>query len=161
MQTNLKWEKNILSNLDDKIYSNNQLIGLLRNSVFSQKTHGELNGKRYIFQTKGFLNQHTDIIDSLENRVVGEITYNSWMTKASISINDKQFNWRYSNLWNSKWSISNSEEVSINYSGRSISGQIDSNTSNALLLLTGLFIFNYYSQTTICILFVLLLLYCS
>lgn len=150
MEIKLKWGKKIFSNLYG-IYSNGQQIGKLKDKSFSQTATGELNGKEYIFKTKGFFKQHTEVIDSSDNKVVGEITYSNWMTKATISVDKKTINWKYDNLWNTKWSIYNSEGINIKYSGSSTSGQIDSNTDDALLLLTGLFVTNYYWQMTVAV----------
>ena len=96
--------------------------------------------------------QHTEIIDKSENKFIGEIIYHKWMTKATISVDNKTINWKYDNLWNTKWSIFNSEGIKIQYSGTSTSGQIDSNTDDALLLLSGLFVINYYWQMTVAVL---------
>jgi hypothetical protein len=131
---------------------NGQQIGKIKDKTFSQTANGELNGKEYTFKTKGFFKQHTEIIDRSENKVVGEITYNNWMTKATILVNTKKINWKYDNLWNSKWSIYNSEGVNIKYSGSSTSGQIDSNTDDSLLILCGLFVTNYYWQMSVAVL---------
>ena len=60
MKTNLRWEKEIFCSTYS-IYSNNQLIGKLKDKTFSQSADGELNGKEYIFRTKGLFNQHTEI----------------------------------------------------------------------------------------------------
>ena len=150
MQSKLTWKKNLFSNLYC-IYSNGQLIGNLKDKAFSQSANGELNGKEYTFKTKGLLKQHTEIIDCSENKVVGEITYNILMTKATISVDNKTINWKYDNLWNTRWSIFNSEWIDIKYSGSLTSGQIDSNIDDALLLLSGLFVTNYYWQMTIVI----------
>ena len=151
MQTKLTWKKNFFSNLYI-IYSNGQQIGQLKDKAFSQTANGELNGKEYTFRTKGFVRQHTEIIDNSTNKVIGEITYNNLMTKANISIDNKTINWKYNNLWNTKWSIFNQEGINIQYAGSSTSGQIDSNTDDALLLLIGLFVTNYYWQMTVAVL---------
>lgn len=148
MQSKLKWRKNFFSNLYS-IYSNGQKIGILKGKTFSQTSNGELNGRKYTFKTKGFFKQHTEIIDDSENKVIGEITYNNWMTKATISVDYKKNNWKYDNLWNTKWSVFNTEGIDIKYSGSSTSGQIDANTDDSLLLLSGLFVTNYYWQMTI------------
>lgn len=130
------------------IYFNGTLIGNLKDKSFSQTAKGEVSGKEYIFKTKGFLKQHTEIIDGSENRIIGEITYNSWMTKATIAINDKILNWKYDNAWNTKWSLFDSAGTLLNFSGSSSKGQINSNVEDELLILTGLFVTNYYWQTT-------------
>jgi hypothetical protein len=124
MQTKLSWEKNFFSNLYI-IYSDGQRIGEFKNKTFSQTANGELNGRKYSFKTKGFFKQSTEIIESIENKVIGGITYNNWATKATISIDNKTMNWKYDNIWNTKWSISDSDGIDIKYSGSSTSGQID------------------------------------
>lgn len=151
MQTGLSWKKGVFSNLYT-IYSNGVLVGQLKDKSFTQSGIGVLNNKEYLFETKGFLNQKTHIIDTAENKTVGEITYNGWRTKATITINDKTINWKYDNGWNTKWSISDSEGINIKYAGSSTSGQIETNTNDALLLLSGLFITNYYWHMTIIVL---------
>jgi hypothetical protein len=151
MQTNLTWKKGVFSNLY-KIYSNGEQIGNLKDKSFFQSGIGVLDNKEYLFQTKGFFKQMTQIIDTAENKTVGEITYNNWMTKATITINGKTINWKYDNLWNTKWSIFNSEGIKIQYSGSSTGGQIETNLDDALLLLTGLFVTNYYWQMTVVVL---------
>ena len=77
------------------------------------------------------------------------------MTKATISIFDKTFIWKYENIWNTKWSVIDSEGNSINYTGDSTSGKIESTLEDDLLLLTGLFVTNYFWQITIVIIFII------
>ena len=156
MQTKLSWKKNLLSNLYN-IYSNDQHVGTLKEKTFSQTTNAELNGKKYIFQTRGFIKQYTEIIDPLENKVIGKITYNNWATKATISINYQLILWKYDNLWSTRWSIYNADGINIKYAGSSSKGQIDSNTDDALLLLTGLFVTNFYWQMSLAVVFIALI----
>jgi len=151
MQINLKWGKGFFSNTYN-IFSNDQFIGELKDRTFSQTADGELNGFKYIFKTKGFFNQTTEIFDAIDGKLLGAITYNGWMTKATMLISNKTINWKYDNLWCTKWSVFDSEGVMIKYSGSSSKGQIDSNSDDALLLLSGLFVTNYYWQMTIVIL---------
>ena len=151
MKTNLRWEKEIFSSTYS-IYSNNQLIGKLKDKTFSQSADGELNGKEYLFMTKGLFKQRTEILDKADNKVIGEITYNTWMTKASLSFNNKKANWKYDNMWSTKWSIFDSEGIEIKFSGLSRKGQIETNSDDPLLLLSGLFVTNYYWQMTVVVL---------
>ena len=151
MQTKLRWKKDFFSGLYT-IYSNGQQVGRLKDKTFSQTADGELNGRRYTFRAKGFFRQHTDIIDNTDNRVIGVISYNDWMTKASITVGNKTVNWKYDNLWNTRWSVFDAEGARIQYSGSSSGGEIDSDTDDALLMLTGLYVINYYWQTTIAVL---------
>ncbi len=150
MKTTLTWKKGLFSNLYS-IYSEDELIGKLMDEIFSQTAKGELNGEKYLFKTKGFLKQYTEIINSTDNKVIGKINYNNWMTKATISINDKTIYWKYNNIWNTKWTLFDNEKINIKYTGSSTKGHIETNINDNLLLLTGLFVTNYYWQMTIVI----------
>jgi len=153
MKTILNWEKGII-NGSYKIYSEGNFVGSLKENSWTNSAEGELNEKKYSFKTKGILKQETQIIDS-DNNLVGKIIYNTWMTKAQIEIQNRIINWKYDNLWSSKWSISSSEGIEINYSGSSTKGQIESNTGDELILLSGLFVTNYYWQMTFAVMLVL------
>ena len=151
MQTNFNWKKGIFSDTY-RVYSNNQQVGELKNKTFSQSSTGEINGKSYTFKTKGFFKQHTEIIDNSDNSVIGEIAYNNWMTKAFLSIREVKHTWKYENAWNTKWSIYESDKAVISYKGSSTGGKIESDIDHDLLLLTGLYVTNYYWQMTVVIL---------
>lgn len=155
MKTVLTWKKGIFSNTYN-IYNGDQLIGKFRNNWFSQSADGELNGVKYTFKTRGFFKQHTQIIEDRTGNIIGEINYSTWRTKATLSINDKESGWKYDNIWNTRWSIFNSEGLQINYCGSSTRGTIESNSENDLLLLGGLFVTNYYWQTAV----VLIIIFC-
>ena len=145
MQLNLTWKKGFFSN-NCILYKNGELIGNLREKSFSNTAVAELNGKGFLFRTKGFFKQHTDIIDSSTNQVLGEISYNNWKSKATISGRNKTVNWSYNNFWNTKWSLSDQNGIEIKYAGSSTKGSIQSNTDDALLILSGLYVTNYYWQ---------------
>ncbi len=148
MQPRIHW-KNRLFSRSYTLHSNGRWVGKLRDKPFSQISTGELNDKQYKFITSGFCKQHTSIIDTTENRNVGEISYSNWMTKATLSLNKKTYYWKYNNFMNTKWSIFNAEGIRINFSGTSVSGQIETNTDDPLLLLCGLYVKNYYLQMAI------------
>jgi hypothetical protein len=147
MKTTLNWEKGTFKSTY-KIYSENILVGKLKEISFAQSADGELNGKTYSFKTKGFFKKETQIIDSENGSTIGKITYNSRRTKAKIEYSDRVVNLKYNNAWNTKWSLFDSEGVQINYHGSSTKGKIEFDTQNDLLALSGLFITNYYRQIT-------------
>lgn len=150
MQSNFTWSKGAFSNLYN-IFKNGQQIGKLKDQTFSQKSDGELNGQQYRFQTKGVFNQRTEIYDTSADKLIGEIKYNSWMTKAAIELNGKTYNWKYTNTWQTKWSIFNDEGVELNFAGSSTKGHLETNIEEASLILCGLFVTNYYWQMTIAV----------
>jgi hypothetical protein len=73
------------------------------------------------------------------------------MTKATIELSDRKIFWKYDNVWNTKWSLFDSEGIQIQYQGSSFNGKIEFNSQDDLLVLTGLFITNYYWQITIAV----------
>ena len=149
MKTKLYWKRGIFNNTY-KIYSENNMIGCLKERSLSQLAEGEINGKRYTYKTKGFLNQKTQIIDAENNKLIGRITYGSLNTKAKIEYSENIYNWKYNNIWNTKWSIL-AENIHIDYKGSSTKGEIEYDKENDLLVLTGLFITNYYWQISIAV----------
>lgn len=132
-------------------------IGKLFNKTFSQSAVGELNGKSYSFKTGGFLKTRTEITDNLTNELIGDITYSSGMTKATLSIHGKKLSWKNNNFRSTKWQISDNEGVLVKYNGTSTGGQIDSNTDDDLYVLTGLYITSHYWQMVILVMFLALI----
>ncbi|SHF01134.1 hypothetical protein SAMN05444274_103242 [Mariniphaga anaerophila] len=153
MRIRLTWKKALFSSTYS-IYSNEKIVGALTGKYFAQTASGELNGKKYTFRTKGILKQETEIFDSRENKVVGRILYGNWMSNATLELPDKSVSWAYDNLWNTKWHVVDAEGTKIKYGGTSTSGEIESNTDDALLLLSGLFVTNYFWQMAIGIMIV-------
>lgn len=153
MENKLNWKKDWFSD-EYSVFSGEKQVGSLKDKFFSQTSNANMNGREYIFRTKGLIDQHTEIIDPAEDKAIGEISYNSWMTKATISLPDKTILWEYDNLWNTKWSLSGTDGIKIRYSGSSTNGEIDSNTEDELIILSGLFVTNYYWQMTIAILII-------
>lgn len=158
MNTQLKWKKKLFSS-STQVYSNWQLVGQLKKEIFSNSCACNLNDDQYYFKIKVFFNQKTDIIDLKENKVIGEITYSTWRTNAKVVLFDQQTNWKYDNIWNTKWSMANSSETQIRFVGSQTSGEIESNTDNILLIMCGLFIPNYYRQASIAVFIILLFMF--
>jgi hypothetical protein len=147
MKTTLNWKKGTFKTTYE-IYTYGKVAGRLKEKSWTQSADGELNGNRYIFNSKGFFKLKTEIIDSINNTIIGKISYNSWMTKARIEYSGKVINWKYDNSWNTKWSLFDSEGAKIRYSGSSSNGKIESDMQNDMLVLTGLYIANYNWQMT-------------
>ena len=86
------------------------------------------------------------IINPDTNLQTGKITYNTRKTKATIEYSDKIVFWKYDNGWNTKWSISNSVELIVRYHGSFTKGEIEVSSYDELLILTVLYITNYFWQ---------------
>jgi hypothetical protein len=147
MNSTLSWKKKNFSN-HYRIFENAQQVGELIDKPFSKTTTAKLNGRQYTFKTTGFFKIKTEIIDS-SNKVVGQIDYGSWMKKATISTKESVSTLKFDNSWNTKWSIKNENRTNILYSGSSTKGEIESNVDDSILLLSGLFITNYFWQAMV------------
>ena len=150
MMTHLSWKKGILSS-SYVLFSGSSAIGVLKENTWSQSAEGMLNNKKYHFRTSGFFSPYTLITDLDSNTVVGKITYNAWRTKATIMYKNKVFEMSYQNMWNSKWMVFDREGMRLDYQGSSTKGSVSATGTDELLLLAGLFISNYYWQTSIAI----------
>jgi hypothetical protein len=155
MQSDLEWKKDLFSNLS-KIYSEGRQVGEIKEKTFSKTATAELNNKRYSFITTGFFKPKTEILDE-SGKKLGVITYSNWMTKATITLDREVLFWKYDNLWNTEWRVFNKNGVQVKYKGSFSGGNIQSNTDDDLLLLSGLFISNYYREMLILIMFIVLL----
>jgi len=145
MEKLIKWKKGFFSSTF-QLFENGILIGSLGFAVWSNKATGILNDKEFEFKTKGFFKPETTITDIKTGTIIGKINYNSWKTKATITLTDgKVCNWQYSNLWHTKWAL-NQNLYFINYRSSSIKGEIVSHLPDEVLILSGLFISNYFSR---------------
>lgn len=153
MKTSLTWTKGVFSNLY-KIHANGDHIGDLKERSFSQSAKGSIRGKEYLFRMHGFFNQSTEIVDSTNNKIVGKIQYNSWRSKATITLNGKTINWKYDNVWNTQWSLSDSDGTIMKFNSSTTKGHINARLDDELLALTGLFVKNYYMQMAFFVIFI-------
>lgn len=148
----LTWTKKIFSD-NYHIYNGPKQIGYLKNPSFSQTSTGILNGKSYQFQTRGFFKQITQIIDLDNGQIIGQISYNSWMNKAEIVIENQNFHWSYANSWQNKWTITGQNGLLYFCQKKMNNGWIDIKGSEPIdiITLTSLFITNYYQQMSIAV----------
>jgi hypothetical protein len=151
METILNWKKGLFKSIYE-IYSDNLLVGYLNEKTWTESSHGELYGERFIFKTKGIFHQETQVFNNENNTPLGKISYNPWMTKAKIEYSDKIYFWKFDNLWSISWRLYNDEGLQIRYYRSSSKGKIEYDLENNFLVITGLYINNYYWQTSVVIL---------
>ena len=150
MNSIIHWKKPIFNNASS-IYSADGKIGELTENQWKQTAEGELNNRKYSYRTRGFINQLTEIVDPASKDIVGKIEYNTWKSSATITYLDQSFHWKYDNPWQTRWSITDKLGVSTNFQGNQLKGSIEGPDLSEFLVLTGLFITNYYIQSTIVI----------
>jgi hypothetical protein len=145
MKIKLTWKKGFFDTTY-QLYSGNEKVGELHENALKQIATGFLNNKKYRFETRGILNQSTAIVDVDTEYEIGAITYNAWHTKATISIFGHAYYWKFNNIWNTQWSLFDFGKLIINSEGTSTQGNIEFEDVEEPLLLSGLFVHNYYIQ---------------
>ena len=155
MDYKFTWKKDFF-NSSFRIFSYDQPQGSFESKFLSGDASAELFGKKYLFRTKGFFKPKTTVYDSLNNLKVAEINYRNFNYKANIKTQTNVYYWKYDNLWNTKWSLNSNERPIANYKESTTKGQAASITNDPFLILSGLFIGNYYSDMTYFIIFMVL-----
>lgn len=109
-------------------------------------TLGDLKGEKLKFEIKGLFDKEFLIKHPDDDSVIGQIVFNMWRTKATISLRDKEYQWGFDNLFHTKWSISNENGPLVKYDGHFKSGEIISYIMDNSLILTGVYIKDYLNQ---------------
>lgn len=149
MERLLTWRKGIFDS-NYQLYTNSEIKGSLIFSSWKNNARG-IASKNYYFTTEGFLNPITKIRDENHHQI-GVITYNSWKLKATVTFNDLDHaSWGYTNSWLSQWTISNHRDKHIHYHSSTGAGTAQSNNDDELLLLSGLYIREFFSRALILI----------
>jgi hypothetical protein len=151
MKSILSWKRGAFSSTC-RIFSGEETIGELTNKAFSQTALGLIRNKRYLFKTKGLFKQETRILEGVSHQVLGSISYNSWKSRATIQFKDRTLYWKYDNRWQSRWSLFDDQGILMKFAGGSSKGTIECKEEDDLLVLTGMFVTNYYQQAMIAIL---------
>lgn len=150
MENTFTWTKGLFSN-SYHIYAESKLLGHLEENAFLRSIKGEICDKEIVFNSKGILNRHTEIVDFSNNFVIGEISYSNWKSKASIKLFDRTILWQYDNIWGSKWRILENNETIISCTGTAFKGKIKSLDNEILPVLLGLFVTNYFWQISVAV----------
>ena len=150
MKTTLSWKRGVFSSTC-RIFSGEDYIGELANYAFKHTAEGVIRNKRYLFRTKGLFKQETQIIDGVSDQVIANISYNSMMSKATIEFKDRTVSWKYDNTWQTRWSLYDKLGIYMKFKGGPNKGSIEYEEEDDLLVLTGLFVTNYYQQAMIAI----------
>lgn len=99
---------------NDKSYINK--VVEMTDGSWSEEFTGELNSCKYIFKRQQISSNKTDIfkVDSNSNceEKIGEIeikirNWRSWRSEALISIYQQIYNYEFTNIWNTKYQITN------------------------------------------------------
>ena len=150
MKTTLNWKKGAFSSTC-RIFSGEKILGELSNHSFKRTAQGNIRNKQFRFQTNGLFRQVTRIIDAKNNQEIGTISYSSMMSKATLQFADHAISWKYDNAWQTRWSLSDDHGILMKFAGGFSKGTIEFEKEDDLLVLTGMFVTNFYQQAMIAI----------
>jgi len=150
MKSLLHWKKRAFASTC-RIFSGEKNLGELSNQTFKRTAHGRIRNNHYRFRTDGIFRQETRIIDGSNDLVIGTISYNSMMSKATIQFADRTIRWKYDNAWQTRWSLSDDQGILMKFTGGFSRGTVEYEMEEDLLVLTGIFVTNYYQQAMIAI----------
>ena len=145
METQYTWKTKLFSNRFE-IYSYDKIAGEIKKESWSRRVSGELNARKIVFETRGFFNYKTQIINTENNVEIGQINYQKWRAKSTIIYDDKKYNWQFINFFRSKWTLGNENGILVKYHSRGFKGSIISYSKDEILILTGFFIRNIMNQ---------------
>ena len=145
----INWKSNWL-NGNFQLFVDGVQKGMISFSSWRSDAESMFEDKNYQFVNEGFWQSRTKVIDRKTNEVVAVINYDTWKSKAVISLkSDEQYEWKSKSLWGSQWTVSNYKDEHIMYNSSSNSGTLSSDTDNELLIIAGLFIKQIYNKQAI------------
>ena len=147
---NINWKKGFFSSKYE-LFSKNVKIGEISEKAFSNTSKATLNNNKIKFLKKGFFKTDVDIIDSVLNKIIGTIKFNGWGNKAEINLNEKKYLLKSIGIWGNKWSLLENNEKIIDYKSSTLSGKIESEINDNIILLIGLYTMNYFKRTAVMI----------
>jgi len=153
----LIWNKSIFDS-NYQVFGNALLkfsinFSSLRNSAIAT-TLNEI----YLFKSEGYSNPETKILNN-KNETLAIIKYDWLSFKAKIFYPSGEVaDWSYQNSWLSRWSVNDHQNKQIIYNSSTGNGLIHSNTDDELLLVSGLFIREYYNRILYAFILLMLIL---
>jgi hypothetical protein len=145
----INWKSNWLSG-NFQLFTDGVQKGMITFETWKSNAESMLEDKNYQFVNEAFWQSRTKVIDRKTGGVVAIITYDSWKSKALISLKSgEQYEWISTGVWKSQWTVSNYKDAHIMYSSSNNCGAISSDTDNELLIIAGLFIKQIYNKRAI------------
>ncbi|WP_293888935.1 MULTISPECIES: hypothetical protein [unclassified Sphingobacterium] len=133
--------KNNLFGTKSTLYCNDAVIGSLESIDWNLDAHVSIHKDKYRFINKGLFNPYTEIRNQ-NNELIGDIEYNSWKSKATISLINKKYTWSPKNRWMTAWQIEDElgKVVEIKPSSLCNGGKIESCENSELILSISLYL---------------------
>jgi len=145
MEQVLYWRKGLFDS-NYQVFDQQQLKFSMNFSSWQNSAIATTQSGIYLLKSEGFSKPETRILNN-QNETLATITYDWLGFKARVVFASGEIlDWRYQNSWLSRWSLNNLKDKQILFSASAGNGNIHSNVNDDMLVLTGLFIREYYSR---------------
>lgn len=129
-------------------YENGKLVGAIKDSPSSRSVTASLFENKYVFEKTGFFRPKIDIIDLNAKKIIGTIAFKTFRLRAHIYVAGDIFEWKFSNMMYSKWTLKNaSQTIELSSQHRKEGQCIIHNKLTSLLLLSALIIRNHFKKS--------------
>ncbi len=156
MEKKLTWTKGYFDS-NYQLFDHGKISGSIHFENWNNDAKGMGLTTNISFKTEGFITPTTHIVND-KNEIIGVIKYESWQTKATITMTSGEvYGWSFTNSWLSNWMITDFKQQRITYKSNSGNGSIESSATDEIMLLTGLFIREFYARILIVILLILII----
>lgn len=125
MRKELHWTKGVFSNTY-KISDYRKLIGSLKTEILSSNATGQIRDSRYLFKSQGLFSRTIHVFNDDSNVLIASIKMGFWGRKAHITTSDQNYIWKFKNLWQTKWALSDDKKTYLSgtYNGLISKGNI-------------------------------------
>ncbi|MGB3468087.1 MAG: hypothetical protein WBA74_22570 [Cyclobacteriaceae bacterium] len=141
MTNSLSWSMNLFGT-SFEVKNNRGSVGRLKLKPLSSVAEGFIGSKEYRFKPKGIFSTKVEVWQIGHSLPVAHIRYGTWGRKALITIDQKQYTWKYENIWQTKWSLRSNDVILIQSKDNSMfsKGTIESGSTDQLLVLICLYV---------------------
>ena len=108
----LSWKKDVIAIGYDLLIDGN-LVGEIKNERLSNNSYVKVKERKYFFETIGMRHKRINIIDMNRRKEIGQIIFNLWHTKATITLYEKEYEWKSDYMFHRKWSLSSKENDTL------------------------------------------------
>ena len=146
MEEIIQWKQGLFKR-SISLHINEEEVGAIIPQTWKFKRTANIGDTAILFTVKGVFRQQGILIDPLSQLQIGEITFNFWHTKATITLNgQKVYHWQFNNLWNTHWELTGYDNTRILYQGRKAKGEMVIKQGTHLMALIGLLIPQYLNH---------------
>lgn len=100
----LSWRKDVIA-IGYDLFLDRKLVGEIRNEQLSHNSFIKIGERKYFFETTGMSHKRINVIDMKSRKEIGQIIFNLWRTKATITLYGEEYEWKSNYIFYKKWSL--------------------------------------------------------